>query len=505
MVEQVKALKAETPDAFFNFYVQDGTALLGAAIAANAGVSADRFHVYMAEDGTGAYAALKKSYIDGKTVTADSDPIYSNYVSKVKAQKEAFDAVMSKTDNALGDSYFKYNIGKAFALAALDNFTYCMQDESIVINMLDSAAGDVKSKLYSCFSVDGYTDAVEYKLNLKYQKISEGVSKLTEEEREDYLKLMYGQYFGDTYETLTRDKRAGAAAPADKLVFIGSRSKDYPKLASDAQYGIGGLAVNERVPATYAELDAKYKTALLFGTEADYNAFLSVLNNTSNYVSGTSDDVKELAKTACFNVYIDYIFTLKLTYALYGDRYDLIMKGHPREVIGEYTEWSQHYMVSYGDGENKAEYTYDKLIDKVLLNFHASDSVGKYIGMVPYGTSAENLAYLGANISLTGLPSSTYSGYDVDVEVLSIICVTSENIAGDASQVKARYEAENLFYTDKDGNRQVTEFLNVGNLFKAIAKADPALAEKYNALFDAWLSANHSGAKDIDAQGFAVK
>ncbi|MBQ9745675.1 MAG: hypothetical protein IJW21_02505, partial [Clostridia bacterium] len=56
MIEKVKELKGE--DVYFYFYVQDGTALMAAAIAANAGLTADDFHVYMCEDGTGAYNAL---------------------------------------------------------------------------------------------------------------------------------------------------------------------------------------------------------------------------------------------------------------------------------------------------------------------------------------------------------------------------------------------------------------------------------------------------------------
>ena len=38
MVAQVKTLRADNEDIFINFYVQDGTALYGAAIAANAGL-----------------------------------------------------------------------------------------------------------------------------------------------------------------------------------------------------------------------------------------------------------------------------------------------------------------------------------------------------------------------------------------------------------------------------------------------------------------------------------
>jgi hypothetical protein len=317
---------------------------------------------------------------------------------------------------------------------------------------------------------------------------------------------MYGEYYAATYEALTRTERAGEAAPAKKLVFIGSRHHGYPDLASKAEYGIGGLY---NVPKTYADLPAKYKTALLFGTEADYNVFLEIINDEANYTEGATDAAKKAAQWACFNYYIDYIYTLKLTYALYGADYDIIMKGHPREVIGESSEWGEQYRVAYGTDENGENlvYCFDKLMDEALLAFHAGDSMGKYIGMVPYGTSAENLAYLGADISLAGLPSSTYNGFDTEVEVLFILADTNEDISGSASQVKSRYEEGTLFYTDKNGEKQTTVFYNLGNIYKALAKVyrskgETATSEKYDALFASWLAANHEGKTDIDAQGF---
>ena len=92
MVEKVKELKGK--DVYFNIYVQDGTALMGAAIAANAGLTVDDFHVYMCEDGTGAYIALYNTYINGKTVNtlnpkdsatrAEIAVILQRFIEKVK-------------------------------------------------------------------------------------------------------------------------------------------------------------------------------------------------------------------------------------------------------------------------------------------------------------------------------------------------------------------------------------------------------------------------------------
>lgn len=517
MVNTIKELKDDEKKVYFNIYVQDGTALMGAAIAANAGLSTDEFHVIIIEDGTGAYNALYNTYVKGKVVSGEADGVYDAYKAKVEQAKADFETVMGKTDNKVDDAVFKYNIGSAYALAALPNFTYWLQDEATVLDILTEAGTEENpTLLLSVFGAEGYDEEVEYSASLKYQKISETIQLLTEEERNDYLTLMYGDYFRDTYLGLTRTQRAGEAAPSKKLVYIGARHKGYPHLATDATHGIGGLAEDATVPASYAELDAKYKTSLLFGTESDYALFLEVLNNADNYYEGT-DELKRAAQVACFNYYIDYIYTLKLTYALYGEEYDIIMKGHPREAVGGSDEWGSIYSVVYqeeGSEENKY-YVYDKLLDNALMAFHTKDSVGKYYGMVPYGTSAENLAYLGVEIAICGLPSSTYNGYDTDVDVVFIMAETNEDITGSgaetpASQVKARYEAGNLHYTDKDGNEAVTEFYNTGYVYKALAsvytkKGDTANAEKYTNLFKSWLAANHAGASDIDGQGFPVK
>ena len=511
MVEQVKSLNAGTENAFFRFFVQDGTALKAAAIAANAGLAKDQFNVTMYEDGTGTYDALFNAYIKGKTVSSDKDEIYEAYAAEVEKVQSYFNTIMSKTDNKNSDQVLNYNIGRAFALAALPNFTLVMQNENEVKGILEDAS-DIPTKLLACFGFDGYDGEAEYSLKIEYKSISGLVGQLSEGERTDYLTLMYGDFYEDTFKALTRTERGGEAAPEKKLVFIGSRHSGYPKFASSDSYGIGGLKSGETLPSSYEALPEKYKTPLLFECKEDYDAFLAVVNNEANFDDGIDVAVKEAAKIACFNYYIDYIFTLKLTYALYGSDYDIIMKGHPREAIGSYSEWGNRYKVSYGEDKT---YVYDKLMDAALLGFHSSDTVGKLIGTVPYGTSAENLAYLGVEIAIAGLPSSTYSGYELSVDVLFILAETEQDIAGTgsdnpASQVKARYDEGNLLYTDKDGNKQTTVFLNTGNVFKSIAdvfgaQGNTKVSEKYNGLFNGWLTKNHPGATGIDAQGFAVK
>ncbi len=514
MVNKIKELNVAEKDVFFNIYVQDGTALMGAGLAANAGLSTEDFHVVIVEDGTGAYNALYNTYVKGKTVTAEADGIYDAYAAAVASAKAEFEAVMGKTDNKHTDDAFKYNIGKAYALAALPNFTYWIQDKLMLTDIF-TAAEVTETRLMDVMGLKENPAETDLKASLRFEKISEAIKDLTDTQRTDYLTLMYGSYYEATYNGLTRTERAGEPAPAKKLVYIGARHKGYPHFATDATHGIGGLASDATVPATYADLDAKYKTPLLFGTEADYTLFLEVLSNAENYREGT-DDLKRQAQVACFNYYIDYIYTLKLTYALYGEEYDIIMKGHPREAVGGSSEWGNIYSVIYqeeGSEENKY-YVYDQLLDKALIAFHEKDSVGKYFGMVPYGTSAENLAYLGVEIAICGLPSSTYNGYDTDVDVVFIMSETNEDILGSgaetpASQVAARYEAGNLLYTDKDGNKVASKFYNTGNVYQALInvynkKGDTANVQKFIDLYTAWLAKVHPGASTIDDQGFPI-
>lgn len=505
MTDKIRELRAAEENSFFYIYAQDGTALRAAALAANAGIPTEDFHVVMCEDGTGAYVSIRDNYVKGKTVSAEKDEPYDAFMSVLDEVGASFTRVMSKQDNKNSDPDLKYSIKYAFALSVLPNFSYWYQDKNNVESTLSAAEG---SKLPGIFGVTGFENATDMTANVRYGTIASKIATLTEAQKQDYLTLMYGDYYEDTYSALTRTERAGEAAPKEKLVFIGARHGYYPKFASDAKYGIGGLAKGAAIPASYSELPAKYKNALLFGSEADYNAFLSAVNDPANYPADAPADVVAEMKSECFNVYINYIYTLKFTYLLYGEKFDVILKGHPREVIGAYSEWGNRYVVirTEGEGEEKKEtkYSYDKAIDNALLAFHANDSVGKYYGMVPYGTAAENLAYLGAEISICGLPSSTYSGYDPDVDVLFIMAASDQAIDGDDSQVKDRYTAGNLTYTE-NGEELPCVFYNTGNVFKFASEkiADKTSADFFKSLYSSWLAASRPGASDIDLQGFS--
>ena len=506
MVKQIEELNVYGNEKF-NIYVQDGTALLGLGLAANARLNSDQYEIIMCEDGTGAYYALDYGYIAGRAVNSTVDEIYSNYVTQVEGAKSKVEQILSTTENKSYDSVFTYNIPLAYALASLDNFTYWLQDEIQVENIIDKSGTAGITKLYSCFGIDGYSDTVEYKLNLMYGSINDHINKLTEKQKEDYLTLMYGIYYEDTYETLMRSYLSDGITmvPSSKLVYIGTRVKGYPQIASNSSYGIGGATAVLDVPNNYADLNEKYKNSLLFPTENDYLVFINAINDMNNYDTTPTQEQLDAIRVQCFNYYIDYILNIKMTYAMYGENYDIIMKGHPSEVIGAYQNWTNHYVAG--------EYIYDKLMNNILLDFHESDTVGKYIGMVPYGTAAENLAYLGADVSIAGLDSSTYSGYDPSVDVLFVLQLTNGNITSNQN-LNARYEAGNLTYVDLDGEEKTAKFINTGHVYILLNEIfrknnETEMASLYENKFVDWLKQTYSltdvSNYYLDEQGFLIE
>ena len=150
-------------------------------------------------------------------------------------------------------------------------------------------------------------------------------------------------------------------------------------------------------------------------------------------------------------------------------------------------------------------------MNDVVMAFHNLDSIGKYIGMVPYGTAAENLAYLGANIAIGGLNSSTYTGYDTSVDVLFVLQVTNDDITKNTN-LNSRFEAGNLTYV-KDDEVFNTNYYNIGNFYKNVSAiyhemGEDLLSTQYSNLFNEWLKNEFKlediTGYDIDSQGRLV-
>ncbi|MCH5166227.1 MAG: hypothetical protein J1G01_07515, partial [Clostridiales bacterium] len=138
--------------------------------------------------------------------------------------------------------------------------------------------------------------------------------------------------------------------------------------------------------------------------------------------------------------------------------------------------------------------------------FHEQDSIGKYIGLIPFGTAAENLAYLGVNISLCGLSSGTYTGYDPSVDIKFVIATVDTAIDSDTN-ISGRYANGTLLDHDKNGNETITAFYNIGNLYKQLIKYYSSV-ELYKAYYEekfkAWIRAVNNLPENADTSGYDV-
>ncbi len=497
IVNKIKELN-QTGKEKFNIYVRDADHMIGFALVANAGLKEGQYEIFLCEDGSGSYENFKKTYVNNKSVTESADQPYEAYLSAVEQAKKERDAILAKTDNKLSEIPWRWEGG--CATAALDHVTWRIQDKAKLINYLKTT-GD--SKLLSALGAEGYTEETEYSSNIVSKSISDCVKDLDADAKEDYLTLMFGKYKEDTYNALTRTQLSdGTKVPSKKLVYIGTRVQGYPELAVNANFGIGKADGVNDVPATYSALADKYKTPLLFGNENDYKVFMDVVTADANYTSSVTAEQKEAVKVSCFNNYIDYVLNLKFTYAMYGNDYDIIIKGHPSEVVGKPGDWTQHY--------DAGNYRYDTLFDKLISEFHTKDSIGKKIGMVPYGTAAENLAYLGADISIGGLDSSTYAGYEpsVDVKFLMVAGTTSgEKTIVDNTNIGSRYTAGTLSNHNADGTVADTVFYNNGRFFKAMKEYYQSINDSnrksaFETMLNNWLNKNN--ATDVNDQGQPV-
>ena len=488
-VEQIKQLSVKGNEVF-HIYLRDADPMFGYALAANAGLGRDQYELILCEDGAASYESFKETYVDGKTVTETDGP-YETYRRNVEDMKRKRDDVLSGSKNKIMDLPQGWEYG--LAASALENVVWRLQNAEQLYSELE-AIGD--TKLLAAMGAEGHDESTEYSSRIRSETISYRVNHLSEAKRTAYLSLMYGSYYEDTYSALTRTQLPdGTKVPAKKLIFIGSRVKGSPAVASGEDFGIGGAKSAADVPDSYAALAEKYKTPLLFGTEGDYRIFLDAIQDDANFEGSPTAAQKDAVRVQCFNYYLDYMFTMKFTRAMYGEDYDIIVKGHPSEVLGKHESWTNHY---------EAEgYCYDLLMDNLVMAFHTSDSVGKFVGMVPYGTAAENLAYLGADISIGGLDSSTYKGYDRSVDVKFILQLVDTDISQNTN-VGERFTAGTLFDHNADGSEAKTAFYNNGSLLKALfayygSIGDDVRKVQCEELLAAWLAAQ--SADDVDMQG----
>lgn len=568
--QKIAQLHAANPQAFFNIFVQDATALFGAAIAANAGLSKDDFHVFIIEDGVGAYSHLgkfcdmgyeeilpvilkqkiKNQKLAGKLSQLLSKKflydtlyfftkrvyfsnhasafihniffptsklpklrkkyLYDYYCSRVLSVQQNFEDIMSVSCNKIDDPVLKFNFINPFPLASLENFSYILQDRDTMEKIIVKTENPqmVQAFLQGNTKDSPASPAPE----IQYLNIHDCFSALDAVDKEKYLSLIFGSYYNSTYSTLTRSTRCGKAAPEKKLLFFQYHifgSADFIGLNNEDAVGFDKA---EYRPVSYECLNSKYRNPLVFSCEDDYRIFTDTVAHRGNYPPDMKpEDVTALQKKI-FNYYVNYIFQYKLTYSLYGEKYDFIVKGHPAESLGFPEEWPiLMYSVEYNEG---CRFKYSAIIDRLLGEFHSKDSVGKYIGNIPYSIPSENLAYLNADITLAGHTSSSYTGFDDSTEILFIISDDNDNIANSKninlySNLGGLLKKGRLSYTDESGNRVSSCYFNTGNIFKNTAivldNLHHSSSDYFSNLYSKWLKEHCNNARDIDNLGYPVQ
>ena len=490
----------------FNIYVCDYTVLMGFGLAACAELKDNQYQIVLCEIGGGTYQGLDSDYITGKTVDSSTDEPYEKFLKDITSVKSKIATILSKNKHKVN---FDIGYDLAYPAATLSNVKYLIQDEVSIKNHLEGLGSEnCKTKLLSVFGFEENDEKAELSINVDFGSISDRVERLQPAQKENYLKLMYGEYFEDTHSTLTRTTLSDKVTevPSQKLLFIGNRAQDYPQVARYFDYP--DVTNASEVPDSYEQLSSVYKTDFLFGKSEDYQLFIDALNDKNNYEDDTlpEKEVLDAIKVSCFNYYINYLVTLKFTYLKYGHDYDIVLKGHPSEVLGEHETWNKHYKIAIGEDE----YLYDKLYDNLLLSFHEQDSIGKYIGLIPFGTAAENLAYLGVDISLCGLSSGTYTGYEQSVDIKFVMAMVDTAIDSDTN-ISGRYANGTLLDHDKNGKETVTAFFNIGNLYKQLIEyysseehGNDIYKANYQEKFKAWLRAVNGLTEDADTNGYDV-
>ncbi len=543
---KIAEIKANDPLAYFYIYTGESRGLKCAAIAANAGLTKTDFHIYMLEDGIDSYkkfdlyygskaftqcfydilfAVTKRIWFSSKAaelisgkitdVSKGKNPMTAFLRRKInnapgkrfeKMQKkvyELFEKIMSNCSNHYDGLHdYKYS----FPLAVNSNFTYVLQDKTKVDGIVKNTNN---KKLWEIFDISG--NGRNSTLNMTYKSIPDMVNALTERQKKDYITLIIGD--NKSLDVLKRQNRADEKAPDKKLIYINSRFHTlFTKPVTDPVYGIGGAGGNDMKDMSYSALPEKYKSTFLFAQEEDYSVFadrMALMAKTPGLPAETA------ARTAAkaFNIYADYIFTIKFIYKLYGGSYDLIIKNHPRCDFGNFKEWGGYYLVKYGD--NKV-LDWGEYLNLALVNFHKYDSIGRYVAYIDGSISTECLEYLDSSkVSFRGQPSSVYNGLSDRADIPFIITDSDYPISGGGdsqvaySAVPGRYNAGKMNFTDEEGNLQTTVYYNTGNILKycreiCIAEKDENLADFYNSLFKKWINKTDSKAVNTDKQGFIV-
>ncbi|MBQ9844464.1 MAG: hypothetical protein IJO54_00050 [Oscillospiraceae bacterium] len=548
-INTMKKIKTNDEKAYFYIYTGESRGLKCAALAANSGLSAEDFHIFMLEDGIDSYKKFARNYgenaayeeiylriytlcmkltkrkwlsakLAGKTAaklqqSAKKGGAAKRYMDSIAENRfkqaahkagKLFAQIISSGSNRHDDSVLKADYRWPFALAALENYTYILQDKGKVYDTVKAIGNRYMLEYF-----DVEHDGADSRARVKYENLAQKMAELSDEQMNKYLGIVFGRYSDEVRYVFSRQNRADAVAPKKKLVYINARFDTmFVHPVTNRIYGTGGIKAEETNITSYEALDERYKSVFLFAHKEDWQIMADAFSEAEQYKDAPQNVINQ-AKAELFNIYADYVFVIKLIYILYGDRYDIIVKNHPRMDFGTSSEWV-YQKIGYGDDKY---IDYGKILDKAFINFHKHDSMGRYIGVVNGSLSTECFEYTDADVSFGGQPSSVYNGLSDKADIPFIIADTDADITGrdDAhishSAVSGRYSAGKMKYTAEDGTVKDTFFCNSGNLLKSCSTAatklgESSLAQFYDGLFAEWLKKAYPQAKDIDEQGFAV-
>lgn len=483
IASSIEQIKSRDEKAFINLYCVDYNAYAAYAMIVKAGLNQGEYKIHMIEDGSGAYSDVYNNYVKDIQSSAGHDLAYENYLTKV----ESCQTTLASIAESNGTTYELENHTVALALSSLDNFTYHFQSSQRMKDTLDSNENIVGSKLYAKLGITTHSSVKA--ANIKYKSISEYVASLSAAQKDSYITLMFGADKATTQNLFERTSSNGENVPSKKLVYIGGRVHQ-----SGLTYVKDMTSLTE-LKQNYAELASDYKE--VFATEADYNL---VYNKIS------ASNLAEKAKLEAINQYLEYTYVLKTVQRLYGSEYDILFKGHPRELVNDISTWQEtSYRVNTGTEEEPNYVSFRELLYDMVNTFYSSDSEGKLIGILPGGVAAENFAYLGYDFALGGVSSSTYTGYEKDVIVEFIISGNNTTIQTDGN-VATRYNEGSLAWTKGNNNEYTTLMLNRGNVYKTLMEyynaTNETLSNSYKALYENWLI-NYSDEDEITAETVA--
>ena len=457
---EVTKIYQEYPNAHYNFFTVDYKCWAPLKVASEVKMKKSDFTIYMVEDGTATYQYANTYY--QKSFTSEN-ALNTYFDEKVKEVNTLFDQALedSSVIDSMKNGYvslYQY----VFPLSTHPNYVHLLQDKVKLQAKLDKYPNSKINQVY------GLTDSnnTGYTPHVNYHSISQRVSELTSQQKSEYLTLMFGQYKDESERLLKRTALEDGTALSDKkLIFIGGRVR---------QSGTNLVPVQtiDKIVENYDDLSNEIKQVFL--SKSDYDFVYEYLSNPDNYEDSwknESETVINAIKAKAFNYYIDYVYSLKLTYRMYGDKYDILFKGHPAETFDSPNKWSG-YKVTIED----KDYNFNLYMHKLAYSFHSNDSEGKYIGVLPGGVAAENLAYLGVKTYLCGLASSTYTGYEKTSPILYVINNINGDIRDDIA-INQRYIDKELVWIEDD-NTIETIFLNYGNRYYVLSNFYKELSEK---------------------------